>query len=61
MKVRCLRKGFDGLSIREPGDIFELPDDTPPWKPRPQTPAEEAQGLQPGPWWEKVVDEPEEE
>lgn len=57
MKVRCLRKGFDGLALREPGDVFELPDSTPPWQPRTvQTAQERFDGVQPGPWWEPLED-----
>ncbi|MDB5957693.1 MAG: hypothetical protein JWP60_4301 [Ramlibacter sp.] len=55
MKVRCLRKGFDGLALREPGDIFELPDSTPPWDGRTEPTAQERfDGAAPGPWWEKI-------
>ena len=28
MKVVANRRGFDGLRIREPGDVFDMPDDT---------------------------------
>lgn len=27
MQVRALEKGFDNLCVREPGDLFEMPDD----------------------------------